>query len=74
MNRIRIVGVTSLTVMALASATLPAYAVKDSGVLFRGCPSSQFGKTTFLQIGQGNSWAPGDWSTDPQFNLDPPAG
>jgi len=45
-----------------------AIAIRDSGVGNKGCSSSQVGKLTVYMNEDGNTWAPGDWSPNPQWN------
>ncbi|MEO5533851.1 MAG: hypothetical protein ABIR17_01810 [Pseudolysinimonas sp.] len=58
------VCLTFAAVLGLAGA---AQAATDSGVHSYSC-GGQFGKLSVYQLGSGNSWAPGDWSTSPQWN------
>ena len=64
--KFRKLAIAARTPLLLAGAILPAHAYKDSGVGNRAC--SGFGKLTAYQSGSGNSWAPGDWDTHPQWN------
>lgn len=43
-----------------------AFAYSDSGVHSKACP--KWGRLDVYQKGSGNTWAPGDWSTSPQWN------
>lgn len=62
------VGAVAILAMVLTFGVVaPASAIRDSGVGVRSCPG-QWGSLEVYQRGSGNSWAPGDWSTSPQWN------
>lgn len=64
--KLRSVGVTILITAAFVVGASPAaFAVKDSGVQSKGCSASTFGRLTVSMRGDGNLWAPGDWSARP---------
>lgn len=58
----------ALVGLMLVSGASNANAIRDSGVGNKGCPASQVGKLTVYMNEDGNTWAPGDWSSNSQWN------
>lgn len=53
--------------LTMAVGAAPAAAYRDSGTRNYSCAGT-FGQLSFYQLGSGNSFAPGDYSTYPQWN------